>query len=85
MDQGFDKAIYGLLDNAAQTKPEPFEQVWDKCFLQAQQDANTALKLKLRTELIVAGLLTLASTVGIGLVLKFAELFARQPAAQLVH
>ena len=85
MDHGFDKAISSLLDTTAQTQPDPFEQVWDKSFLRTQQDTNTGLKLKLRTELIIAGLLTLASTVGIGMALRFAELFARQPATQLVH
>ncbi|MDI6739857.1 MAG: hypothetical protein QME74_05780 [Candidatus Edwardsbacteria bacterium] len=85
INHDIDKNITGLLDRALQARSEPFEQTWGKSFSQSQLEANLELRLKLKTELLLAGLLTLASTIGIGLLLRFAELFSRQPAWQLVH
>lgn len=85
MSHDIDKSIAGLLDRSAQVPSEPFEQTWQKSFSQAQLEANLELRLKLKTELLLAGILTIASTIGIGLLLRFAELFARQPVWQLAH
>lgn len=85
MNDNSEKIIIRLLGQAEQAIPEPFEYSWRQSISRARIETDLDRKVKFKAELILAGLLTVASTISFGLLLRIFDFMSRPIVGQIVH